>query len=68
MGEIMERKLYMEFRLYVNPDANQETLHEMAKEFQEGIHDMWNFGDSPIKVNDITYEIVMEISHKNEDK
>jgi ArsR family metal-binding transcriptional regulator len=62
----MEQKLYIEYRLYFNPTANQEYLKDMAEDFQAHINDEWNH-DCPhpeLEVNDVTYEIVMEISCK----
>lgn len=61
----MERKLYVEYRLYFDPIMNQELLRELATQFQEHIHDEWN--DNPeekCQVQDVTYEIVMEITDK----
>lgn len=60
----MERKLYVEFRLFVNPQANQETLKELAIEFQEHIFNEWNDESHPqvFDVTDVTFEIVMEIA------
>jgi hypothetical protein len=61
----MEKKLYVEYRLYVNPDANQETLKELATEFQEYIHDSWNDESHPqvFDVTDVTFELVVEIKN-----
>lgn len=63
----MERKLYIEYRLHFNPNANQETLKEMANIFQEHIYDEWNNDNghsAVLDVNDVTFEIVMEIKEQ----
>lgn len=65
----IERKLYVEFRVHVNPYSNQEALKELAEGFQDYIHDEWNNGqeyvDTPVKCNDVTYEIVMKEEETN---
>jgi len=64
----MADKLYIEFRLHFNLNANQETLRELALQFQEHIYDVWNNDNehgASLDVNDVTYEVVMEIDEKN---
>lgn len=59
----MANKLYIEFRLHFNPNANQETLRELAAQFQEHIYDIWNNDaehGASLDVNDVTYELVMK--------
>jgi hypothetical protein len=63
-AEDVEKKLYVEYRLHFNPNANQDTLNELAEAFQEHIYDIWNNDaehGAALDVNDVTYEIVMEV-------
>jgi hypothetical protein len=60
----MKEKLYVEFRFHFNSKANQETLREMAEQFQEHAYDIWNNDaehGAVLDVNDITFEIVKEV-------
>jgi hypothetical protein len=64
-----DKKLYIEYRLYFSPQANQDALHEMAEAFQENIYDVWNNAydhGSALDVNDITYEVVMVQTKESE--
>ncbi len=62
----VERRLYVEYRLYFNPDANQEIIHELAEQFQEHIYDEWTntMHAQTLDVKDVTYEIVVELAKK----
>lgn len=67
----IERRLYIEYRVFVNPESNQDMLHEQAKHFQEYIHDEWNNGveydeHSFVECHDVTYEVVMELAKVKE--
>jgi hypothetical protein len=65
-----ERKLYIEYRVYFNPTTNQELLKEVAERAQEEIYTLFDGAhidyDSMPSPNDVTYEIVMEISCEKE--
>lgn len=60
----MKEKLYIEYRFYFDPKANQDALHEMAAQFQEHVYDLWNNDNehgAVLDVNDITYEVKREV-------
>jgi hypothetical protein len=60
----MNQKLYIEYRLYFNPQANQDTLRELAEQFQEHIYDVWNNDaehGASLDTHDVTFELVMEV-------
>jgi hypothetical protein len=62
----MDKKLYIEYRVYVDPTVNQEFLSEVADKGQEAIYDLftnacgWDGKEFPT-VSDVTYEVVMEV-------
>lgn len=65
----MERKLYIEYRVYFDPRTNQDLLKEIADAGQERVYDLFEgrvdetTGPLP-SPHDVTYEIVMEIKEE----
>jgi uncharacterized protein (DUF1778 family) len=64
----VERKLYVEYRVYFDPMTDQDLLHEQAKVVQDKLHDVWiGLGETAledIEPVDVTYECVMEVWEK----
>jgi hypothetical protein len=60
----MQSKLYMEFRLYFEPNTNTELLSEMAEELKDKLYndlvDTTSDGAYP-NPTDVTYEITREL-------
>ena len=64
------KKLYIEYRVYFNPDTNQELLTEIAEIAQDEIYTLFEnaaIDESPMpSPHDVTYEIVMEVSKEQQ--
>jgi len=66
------KKLYIEFRLHYDPQANQDIIDEIGQVLQERIHDLveGEFGEEssgPIPaIKDVTYEVVSEWSAEDD--
>jgi hypothetical protein len=66
------KKLYIEFRLHYDPQANQDIIHEIGQVLQERIHDLveGEFDEEssgPIPaIKDVTYEVVSEWSAEDD--
>jgi hypothetical protein len=56
-------KLYMEVRIYYNPELNQEHLAVMAESLKDKLYDdLVNPDLEEYAATDVTYEIVMDAS------
>lgn len=54
----MKTSLFVEFRIHVDPNTNQNLLHEIAQDFQMRVQDVWN-DEYEVVCNDATYEVKM---------
>jgi len=59
-------KVYIEFRIIVDPLSNQDALQEAAEALKDLLYDTTEEQDCPIKglVKDVTYEIVHEVTEE----
>lgn len=60
-----DKKLYIEYRVYFNPNTNQELLHTIAELGQDEIFYLFDGeidGENAPHPHDVTYEVVMEVS------
>jgi hypothetical protein len=61
----MDKKLYIEYRVYFDPNTNQDMLHEVAEAAQETIYtlfdDLKETQDGAPSPHEVTYEVVMLI-------
>lgn len=68
----MTRKLYIEFRVHFDPQANQTAIEEVAEVAQGKIYNMFTFGSDLGEVDlpaplEVTYEVVREIRCEEND-
>jgi hypothetical protein len=71
--QLKSRRLYVEFRVYFQPNTNQELLKEMAEAAQERVFEMFNGIDDDTSgplpsPHDVTYEIVVDLDWRKEEK
>ena len=68
----MDNRLYVEYRVYFSPDTNQEMLHTIAEMAQEAIYTLFDEAkdtqEGAPSPHDVTYEVIMSISPKDEVK
>ena len=70
----LNRRLYVEFRVYFDPSTNQTLLDEMAQVAQERIYDMFEgitndhtSGPLPTPLN-VTYQLTLDMTGGKEDE
>ena len=61
----MKSKLYIEYRVYLPENSNQELVHEIAEIYKDQLYDDFVKEECGISCTDVTYEVIREVEKDN---